>query len=126
MDPLWMAISPGANATRVLATHGSETIVKARLSRAPSHPRALQWMLEAVALWQGGRVRAVLCAPRSGGRRQVPLYPEWFDDFGGALYSLEWIPHEASPRPRDAVGAMGDFRDLKQLRISDALERGGR
>mgnify|MGYP001054359640 CR=1 FL=1 len=126
MDPLWMAVSPGASATRVLATDGSETILKARLSRAPSHPRALQWMLEAVALWQGRHVHAVLCAPRSGDRSHVPLYPEWFDDFGGALYSLEWIPHEAPQRPRDAVGAMGEFRDLKQLRIWDALERGGR
>jgi hypothetical protein len=42
-----MGISAGATETRVLAMDGpSTTILKARLSREPSHPRALATLLE--------------------------------------------------------------------------------
>ena len=63
MSSIWMGIAPGPTATRVLAMQGaSNTILKARLLRDPSHPRALATLLEAIALWQGMPVRAVLAA----------------------------------------------------------------
>ena len=63
MNSIWVGIAPGPTATRVLAMHGaSETILKARLRRDPSHPRALATLLEAIALWQGMRVQAALAA----------------------------------------------------------------
>lgn len=62
MPKLWMGVSPGAEVTRVIALQDNETILKAHLASAPSHPCALQWLLEAVALWQGTAVRAVLSA----------------------------------------------------------------
>ena len=61
MSDIWMGISPEPSATRVIAMAGpSETILKARLLPRPGHPRAMATLLEAVALWQGERVRAVL------------------------------------------------------------------
>ena len=63
MGNIWMGIAPGARTTRVIAMAGaSETILKARLSPEPHHPRALATLLEAIALWQGGHVRAALAA----------------------------------------------------------------
>ena len=42
MSNLSIGISPGPQGTRVIAMAGpSDTILKARLSRQPSHPRAL-------------------------------------------------------------------------------------
>jgi hypothetical protein len=61
MSDIWMGISPERAATRVIAMAGpSETILKARLLPVPGHPRAMATLLEAVALWQGAKVRAVL------------------------------------------------------------------
>jgi hypothetical protein len=62
MESIWMGIAAGA-ATRILAMAGpGETLLKGLLRGTPSHPRALPTLLEAVALWQGVPVRAVLCA----------------------------------------------------------------
>lgn len=127
MDELRMVISPGASTTRVIAItegpSGSETLLKARLSAEPSHPRAVQWLLEAVALWQGARVRAALCAGAPGRTYVTRLYPAWFADFGGALYDLEVVEGRRARRVhKDAVALAGEFRDLRQL----SLAMGGR
>ena len=116
MSDIWMAISPEAQATRVLAMTGpSETILKAKLLRSPAHPRAMATLLEAVALWQGTKVRAVLSAAERDGVSDSSLYHEAFADFGGPLYTLDWVP--ACPvrrRHRDLPG-VGSFSDLRQL-----------
>lgn len=129
MRELRVVISPSAMSTRVIATEhsesGTETLLKARLSPEPSHPRALAWLLESIALWQGQAVRAALAVggtPTSSGTR---LYGDWFEDFGGALYTLEVIDlREQRERRvhRDRVEGMGSYADLRQL----VLFRGGR
>jgi len=123
MEKIWMAIHPGAEATRVLAIQSGETILKARLSPYPKHPRALQWLLEAVALWQGDKVNAALYAGGGDGGPVTSLYRDWFPDFGGPLYEIGWV-HNAHRRSRirDRLGAMGAYGDLKQRRLQIALE----
>lgn len=120
---IWIGIATGSTDTRVLVNEGSTTVLKARLSPTPAHPRALQWLLEAVALWQGKPVHAVVCAgePAESGAQ---LLRDWFPDFGGPLYAIEWTDHARPPRRRDELGGLGDFRDLKQLQLFDALESG--
>lgn len=115
-ESVWVGISADRTETRVLAMAGpSTTILKARLSREPSHPRALATLLEAVALWQGNRVRAALCADDERITRESSLYHAAFD-FGGPLYSVDWVPGRRGRRKgaRDVRG-MGDFADLRQL-----------
>ena len=115
MGELCVVVSMSSSGTRVLATRQDaqerETILKARLSPSPSHPRALQWLRESLSVWQGVPVRAVLAAgkPRSG--CGTSLHAEWFADFGNALYSLALDPggRARRPRHRDCVGALGDF-----------------
>jgi hypothetical protein len=111
-----MGISASATETRVLAMAGpSTTILKARLSREPSHPRALATLLEAVALWQGSRVRAALCADNEQISCASSLYHAAFD-FGGPLYSIDWVPGPLARRRRTRdVSGMGPFADLRQL-----------
>lgn len=58
MESIWMGIAPSPTSTRVLAMDGAhDTFLKARLARSPIHRHALSTLLEAIALWQGRRVR---------------------------------------------------------------------
>jgi hypothetical protein len=117
MSEIWMGIRPGPQATRVIAMAGAcETILKASLAREPSHPRALPTLLEAIALWQGDKVRAALCADERDGASDSSLYRAAFADFGGPLYTLDWIPARGRVRRRhrDIRGVPGDFADLRQ------------
>ena len=121
MSDIWMAIAPSTRETRVLAMAGAgETILKARLSLKPSHPRAMQALLEAIALWQGARVRAALCADERAGVSDSSLFHEAFADVSGPLYSIDWIPAAGlvSRRHRDIEG-VGHFDDLRQILIHE-------
>lgn len=113
---VWMGIAASAAETRVLAMDGpSVTLLKARLCREPAHPRALATLLEALALWQGSRVRAALCVDDALLSRDSGLYHGAFD-FGGPLYSIDWVPGPLARRRRVRdVRGMGDFADLRQL-----------
>ena len=75
MRSLWVAIDSRCDETRVLATAGpKETVLKARLSATAQHPRAVPTLLEALALWQGMPVRAVIVAgDRDGSSDAVDL-----------------------------------------------------
>ncbi len=121
MSNLSMGISPGSKDTRVIAMAGpGETILKARLLRQPSHPRALPTLLEAIALWQGEKVRAALCAADKDGASDSSLYREAFTDFGGLLYTLEWIPAAALGRRRSRdLHGIGDFADLRRFLVPE-------
>ncbi|MGH7270672.1 MAG: hypothetical protein ACREJ3_09595 [Polyangiaceae bacterium] len=121
MSTLSIGISPGPRDTRVIAMAGPrDTILKARLSRHPSHPRALPTLLEAIALWQGVQVHAALCAADRDGASDSSLYREAFADFGGPLYTLEWIPAAALDRRRRRdLRGVGDFADLRRLLIEE-------
>jgi hypothetical protein len=99
-------------------------LLKARLSAQPSHPRAMQWLIEALALWEGMTVRAALCAGEPGRLYVTRLYPDWVADFGNALYTLELIERRRARRVhRDGVRAMGEFRDLRQLTLETESSR---
>jgi hypothetical protein len=48
------------------------------------------------------------------------LYHEAFADFGGPLYSVDWVPavDRARRRHRDIEG-VGQFADLRQMLIAE-------
>ena len=112
---LWVGIDPYPTETRILAMTGpGETILKARLTPRPQHPRAVATLLEALSLWQGAPVRAALCADEP-----PPLFDtgSWTDALllgGGApLYDVAFVPRRRRRR-RDGLG-LGDMRALEQL-----------
>ena len=122
MESIWMGIAPGATSTRVLAMASAhDTILKARLSRSPAHPRAMASLLEAIALWQGLPIRAALCADERHDGCDSSLFRETFGDAGGLLYTLTWTPapgRGCRARRHDITG-MGEFADLRDLLIAE-------
>ncbi|HKY35609.1 MAG TPA: hypothetical protein VJN18_06720 [Polyangiaceae bacterium] len=120
MESIWMGVAPRAAATRILAMHGpSETLLKAVLRGEPSHPRALGTLLEALALWQGAQVRAVLCADDQVPMCDSTLWRAAWED-GGPLYSVTWVPGVDRPRRQRAIPGVGDFRDLERVLVWEA------
>jgi len=117
---LWVGVDPRPPVARVLATTPMGTaVLKARLEAKPRHPRALATLLEALALWQGVPARGVLAVGDEEPWCDMGLFHVGFDDFGSTpLYSLETVsrlPRRSSRR--DPIGGMGDFRDVRQLRL---------
>jgi hypothetical protein len=121
MDSIWLGLWPGSRTTRVLAMQGpSQTILKANLSLRPSSPRAVTSFLEALALWEGRPVRAVLVADdASMHRHATTLFRDTFEIFGErtALYELSWAPPVVARRRDDQLGGMGKFADLERLLV---------
>lgn len=101
-----------------------ETILKAKLLSNPSHPRALPTLLEGLALWQGHKVRAALCADESPSSSVTSHYPDLFTDPSDTLlYAVDWVPvvRPRNRRRRDDLSGLGDFRDLRQLVLWEVL-----
>jgi len=117
MESIWLAFCPGTASTRVVAMRGpNELIMKAQLRLSPSSPRAVSALLEALALWEGVKVRAALVVDESSACGPSSLHQDTFALFGdeSALYSLEWVPRVRARR-RDDLHGVGDFRDLERL-----------
>lgn len=121
MRSLWIAIDSRPRETRVLVTAGPrETVLKARLSATVQHPRALPTLLEALALWEGAPVRAVVVADDPDGSCVTRLKLDWHAEVGGApLYQIELVPGHKRHH-RDPLDGMGAFHDLRQLVLFEA------
>lgn len=94
MSETTMVIEPRMHSTRieVCSTAAPRTkLLSAELLAQPSHPRAVQWLIEAIALWQGSPVHAALVARERDATYVTRLYPDWFTDFGSALYTLRLV-----------------------------------
>lgn len=122
MSSIWMGIAPSPEQVRVMAMHGADqTILKARLRADPVHPRSLQLLIEAIALWQGMPVRAALAADDTSNGYDTNFFQDAFLDFGNTpLYTLEWTSLEGHRRrKRRDIAGMGEFADLRRLLLSE-------
>jgi hypothetical protein len=121
MESIWMGISPGPMSTRVLAMRGpNDVMLKAVLSPWPASHRAMHALLEALALWEGVQIRAVLVVDDHPASFGSSPYREAFPDHGAtALYTIEWVPRGHRRRRRDALRGMGEFRDLERLMCTE-------
>jgi hypothetical protein len=98
----------------------TETLLKAKLEREPKHPRALATFLEALSLWQGVPIRAALAVGEEEPWCDAAQFHIDFADFGQTpLYSIELVSRLRRQRHRDSLAGVGDFRDLRQLRLFD-------
>jgi len=100
-----------------------ETVLKARLSAIAQHRRALPTLLEALALWQGRPVRAVVVAdaPDGSSLTRLKLDGMLADVGADPLYRLELVPGRKR-RHRDVLDAMGAFHDLRQLALFEVAQ----
>jgi hypothetical protein len=116
MRPLWVAIDSRSDETRLLVTAGPrETVLKARLSSTVHHPRAVPALLEALAMWEGAEVRAVVVVDGQDGSSAIRLKLDWLAEFeDGPLYKLEFVDGRKR-RHHDPLDGVGPFHDLRQL-----------
>lgn len=116
-----VVIAPGPTLTRILATEGSDrTLLKAHLPPSTAHPRALPFLLEALALWEGATAHAVLAVDEWDASSATTLYRDVFTDAGSPLYSLQWAPvrRARARRPDLRLGRFDDLDRLARRRIS--------
>ena len=118
--------SPGPASTRVMVICNDEIVLKAKLSPGPSHPRAAQWFMEAIALWEGAPIRAVISADAAHASSASHFWDAVGMDLGGALYSLR----QAACEPRsakqlsflqDLVPDVEGMDDLADILVREAL-----
>jgi len=125
-----MVWSPSAESTRVMVRSGGQILLKAVLSPGPEHPRAAQWLMEAIALWEGAPVRGVIAADGAHDSYGSRFWDAAAMDFGGALYSLRLAGpptiHRQLSLLDDLVPELGAMADLEALLVDDALAGGGR
>lgn len=116
MRPLWIAVDSKPDETRVLATAGpQETLLKARLSAVPHHPRAVLTLFEALAMWQGTQARAVVVVDDRGSSFIARLKLDEFADlFEEPLYQMRFVTGHKRGH-RDRLDGFGPFHDLRQL-----------
>lgn len=121
MNALWMGMVPDLTETRLLLLDGvRRTVLKARLSHPPSHPRSIPMLLEALALWEGRKIRAVLAADEpaaSFGSRS------WLADLEpcpeSPLYELSFTPRSRPQWRPERLTGLGDFRELRTLLLEE-------
>jgi hypothetical protein len=123
---LWMVWSPGTTCTRVMVRSGERLLLKAKLQPSPSHPRAAQWLMEALALWEGSPVHGVICADAAPASCVKRFWDAVGMDFGGALYSLDLVgsaPQEARQLRLldDPFPEMEGLDDLEDALVVEAL-----
>jgi len=116
MRSLWAAIDSRTEETRILVTAGpKETVLKARLSSVTQHPRAVPTLLEALAMWHGMPVRAVVVVGDQERSSVTRLKLGWLADFvGEPLYTLKFVDGRKR-RHRDPLDGFGQYQDLRQL-----------
>lgn len=121
MKNLWMGIMPGPEVTRVLLQDGPEqTLLKARLPHWPIHPRAIETLCEALALWCGRKVCAALVADGPGSFCGTRPWHDTFDSLTRPpLYEIHLVSSVRPTRERDRLEGLGSYRDLRQIILSE-------
>ena len=117
MDPFWMGIRADAETARVLVHAGPHPVLKARLPAVPQHPRALETLAEGVALWYNRPLSVALAVDAAEALSASPHWHAALDVlFRTPLVTIELV--EGPPRrPRDRLGGLGVFADVRQLRL---------
>jgi len=116
MLPLWLSIEPGKSEVRLLLSEPSAgTALKARLPPEPADPRALMMLLEALSLWYGLPLHAVLDADAEDVRRRPDHWSLLLGDAPDYAVRVEWV---AVPRCRKHdrfLESLGTFAPGRKL-----------
>ena len=111
--------TPDPDLTRGLIQDGPLPILKARLPDAPQHPRALETLAEGVALWYG---RPLYGALGVAAEDSLCVSPRWHATVDGLtrtpLVMIDLVVgRPRPPRGADGLGGLGDFTEVRQLRL---------
>ena len=116
MRRIQAAVWPSLRETRVLMTSASgQPLLKARLGPMTQlHPAALHTLLDAVSLWQGRPVHAVLAVDVRATSFGTPPGLSFGDHHDSDRYTLHVVP-VGLRRPCQSLDGLGDFRALHAL-----------
>lgn len=124
MEPYKLMLAPSSRWTRVLLTHGPDELLRAILP-PPSHvrhERAAAVLLEGLALWLDVALPVVLSVID----REAPSCLGLSDELGVGRQSIYYRVEVSSPAARrrgTRIRGVGDFDDLRQLRLVPRDER---
>ena len=119
MDSYRLLLSPTSKWTKVLLTHGPDEVLKALLP-PPSlvrHDQAATRLVEALALWLDTTLRVALSVNAQDAGFCLGLTDEMGVGMRSVFYDVEVVEREAARRRGIRIAGVGDFRDLRQLRL---------
>jgi hypothetical protein len=117
---LWMGVRPGATITRILVEDSGRALLKARLPDGPEHPRALETLAEAIALWCAQPLYVALGVAAEDA---LCVSPGWHATVEtvtrSPLVTIEPVigPPRRPRRGADGLGGLGNFADVRQLQL---------
>jgi hypothetical protein len=114
-----VVIAPSATRTRVLVTDGSDELLRAILP-SPSqlrHERATITFLEGLALWLDAKLHVVLSVDAKEAGFCLGLTDEMGVGVRSLFFDVEVRDRRARRRPGRRIRGVGDFVDLRQLRL---------
>jgi hypothetical protein len=114
-----VVIVPSATRTRVLVTEGSDELLRAVLP-SPSqlrHERATTTFLEGLALWLDAKLHVVLSVDAKEAGFCLGLTDELGVGMRSLFFDVEVRDRRARRRPGRRIRGVGDFVDLRQLRL---------
>lgn len=115
-----LLVSPSSKSTKILLTHDSDELLKALLP-PPSqvrHERAASSLVEALALWLDTTLPVALCVDTRDAGFCLGLTDEMGVGIRSVFYNVEVIEREVVRHRRGIrIPGVGDFRDLRQLRL---------
>jgi hypothetical protein len=114
--PLWLSIEPASSEIRLLLSEPSAgTALKARLPPEPADGRALMMLLEALSLWYGLPLHAVLDADAEDVRRRPERWSLLLGDAPERAVRVEWVAVPPCRKHDPALEGMGDFASGRKL-----------
>jgi hypothetical protein len=114
--PLWLSIEPEASEVRLLLSEPSAgTALKARLPPVPVDGRALMMLLEALSLWYGLPLHAVLDADAEDVRRHPERWSLLLGDAPERSVRVEWVAVPPCRKHDRFLESMGDFTRGRKL-----------
>jgi hypothetical protein len=114
-----VVIVPSTTRTRVLVTEGPDELLRAVLP-SPSqlrHERATTTFLEGLALWLNAKLHVVLSVDAKEAGFCLGLTDEMGVGVRSLFFDVEVRDPRVRRRPGRRIRGMGDFADLRQLRL---------
>lgn len=116
--PLWMSIEPMTLETRLqLSAPSARSCLRARLPPRPEHPRALITLLEAMTLWYGTPLHAVVDADAEDIRRDPQKWAVLLGDAPELSVRVHYVSVPPSRRTRRDrfLAELGDFGRAERI-----------
>ncbi len=114
--PLWMSIEPvGSEVRMMLTAPAASTMMKARMPNPPAHPRAVISFLEAITLWYGQPLRAVIDADAEDVRQNPARWAMLLGDAPELAVAVQWAAVPRRAKKDRYLAPMGDFTSARQL-----------